>query len=119
MRLDVALKNCLARVTAAAVLGPGALAVWWPREVEGAGVAGVAAAAEIVAVGAAGADGMRMIEGPYPVSVRPSEHLSSRRLIERPAQAFRFPRGIEIPILNVPRCLCFPATPGEMPLALS
>ena len=115
---DVALKNRLARV-AAAVPGSGALVVWWPLEVKGVGAAGAAAAAEVVAVGAAGADGMRMIGGPYAESVYPSEHLSSRRLIELPAPAVRFPRGIEIPILIVPRCLCFPAMPGEMPLALS
>ena len=111
---------------AAAVLGFDALVVWWTREVMslGAGMwpldaAGVAAAAEVVAAGAAGADELRMIGGPYAELVYPSEHLSSRRLIERLAPVVHFPRGIEIPILLVLRCLCFPAKPGEMPLALS
>ena len=86
----------------------------WPSD-----AADVAAAAEVVAAGAAGADGLRRIGGPYAELVYPSGLLFSRRLIEQPAPVVRFPREIGIPILLVLRCLCFPAMPAGMPPVLS
>ena len=78
MRPAVALKNCLARMVAAAVLGFDALVVWRPRGAMslGAGMclldAVDAAAAEVVATGAAGVDGLHGIGGPYAELVHPT-----------------------------------------------
>ena len=113
-------------MNAAAVPEPVALAVWlhpgamslgagqWPLE-----AAGVAAAAEVGSAGAVVADGLRMTGGPCAESVCLSGRLFSQRLIEQLAPMVRFPRGIGIPILLVPRCLCFPAMPTGMPPVLS
>ena len=81
--------------------------------------ADAAAAAEVVAAGAAVADGLRKIGGPCAELVYPSGLLFSQRLIEQPAPVVRFPREIGIPILLVLRCLCFPAMPVGMPPVLS
>ena len=125
MCLAVALKNCLARMGAAAALAFAALAVCWPRRVMnlGAGMrpldtAALAAAAGVAAAGAAGAGGLRKIGGPSAGLVYPSGLLFSRRLTERLAPVVRFLRGIGIPILLVLRCLCFPAMPTGMPPVL-
>ena len=111
---------------AAAALALVVLAVCWPRRVMnlGAGMwpldaAALAAAAGVAAAGAAGADGLRKIGGPSAGLACPSGPLFSRRLTELPAPVFRFLRGIEIPILLVLRCLCFPAMPAGMPPVLS
>ena len=81
--------------------------------------ADAAAAAEVAAAGAAVVGGLRKIGGPCAELVYPSGLLFSQRLIEQLAPMARFPREIGIPILLVPRCLCFPAMPAGMPPVLS
>ena len=75
----VALKNCLARIGSAAALAFDALVVWRPRGAMslGAGMwlsdaVDAAAAAEVVAAGAAGVDGLHRIGGPYAELVYPT-----------------------------------------------
>ena len=87
----------------------------WPLDAADA----AAAAAEVVAVGAAVADGLRKIGGPCAELAYPSGLLFSQRLIEQLAPTVRFPREIGIPILLVPRCLCFLAMPAGMAPVLS
>ena len=87
------------------------------RPLDAAGAA--AAAAEVVAAGAAVADGLRKIGGPYAELVYPSVLLSSQRLIEQLVPMVHSLREIGIPKLLVPRYLCFPAMTAGMPPVLS